>query len=86
MLRGSGRFPRTRPCPPASATAEEADGVASQAAPPLFPEFAAKRKIMDNSSTAPPGGIPERDGGFAQLTNARHILWTASIVRCPWQV
>jgi hypothetical protein len=30
MLRGSGRFPRTRPCPPVSATAEEAAGVASQ--------------------------------------------------------
>ena len=60
MLRGSGRWPRTRPCPPASATAEEADGVASQAASPLFPESAAKRKILGNSSTAP-RGIPEED-------------------------
>ena len=66
MLRGSGRFPRTHPCPPASATAEEADGVASQAAPPLFPEFAAKRKIMDNSSTAPPVGFLS---GMAVLHN-----------------
>jgi len=52
-----------------SATDEEAAGAASQAVPPLFPEFGTKRKIPGNSSTAR-RGIPEKGGGFASAENA----------------
>jgi hypothetical protein len=63
MLRGTGRFPRTHPCPLASATAEEAACVASQAAPPHSTASAVKWKILGNSSTAL-RGVPERAAVF----------------------
>jgi hypothetical protein len=65
MVCRSGCWPRARHlCKPASGTAEEPAGTASQSVPPLFTESASKRGIPGNSATEP-RGIPERDSDFA---------------------